>query len=64
MKTWSRRCLTVLMYVTVFVAVSFILDMLTGDKPEDFDIADKAITGLLAGIIFLLITLYEKKKFK
>lgn len=46
------------------VVVSFILDMLTGDKVEDFDIADKAITGLMAGVLFMLLTLYEKKKFK
>lgn len=64
MKTWIRRCLTVLMYVVMFVVVSFILDMLTGDKVEDFDIADKAITGLMAGVLFMLLTLYEKKKFK
>lgn len=54
----------VLTYTAVFVIVTFLMGLGFGDKPEDYDIKEEALTGLVASVIILLLKYYEKKKLK
>lgn len=58
-----KDCCNVLLYIVVFVVVSFLLDLLFGEDINNFDIIDKATTGLIAGILIVLLQKYEKKRF-
>ena len=63
MKKFMKDCCNVLLYIVVFVVVSFLLDLLFGEDINNFDIIDKATTGLIAGILIVLLQKYEKKRF-
>ena len=63
MKKFMKDCCNVLLYIVVFVVVSFLLDLMFGEDINNFDIIDKATTGLIAGILIVLLQKYEKKRF-
>lgn len=59
-----KTCGFILLYTAIFVIVTFLIGLLFGDKPEDYNIKEEVLIGLIASVLILLLKYYEKKKFK
>lgn len=64
MNRTMKVCLCAIRFAVLFIIVSFLLSLIIGDKATDFDLLEKSISGLTAGILIELLKIYERKKFK